>query len=282
MKKTSCLLVLLLTSALLAGCGGQPGYEPDYEPDSDGSFSYSDEETSSEETSSAPDSSDSSAGPWGFLPSDTSEPEPPSSTATEPVQLSYMATEPPLNEWALKQPIPEFLNEEQRQLFLHAYCAHSTFLCGYPAGIDSFPLADGSEPDVYSYETVEIDGETYTLAHGRYRQWKDFQTMMDGLFTSEYQSQEISWDHAFRSTEDGLLCYLDTGIGSDPFYQGNETDTYELVSQTEDEIRFNLIGHYTEWDYEKEVWGEPYTVPHLIRMVRTDRGWRVAEMNVPV
>lgn len=278
MKEFSRLLAPLLIFTLLAGCGGQP----DYEPDSDGSFSYSDEETSSEETSSAPDSSDSSAGPWGFLPSDTSEPEPPSSTATEPVQLSYMATEPPLNEWALKQPIPEFLNEEQRQLFLHAYCAHSTFLCGYPAGIDSFPLADGSEPDVYSYETVEIDGETYTLAHGRYRQWKDFQTMMDGLFTSEYQSQEISWDHAFRSTEDGLLCYLDTGIGSDPFYQGNETDTYELVSQTEDEIRFNLIGHYTEWDYEKEVWGEPYTVPHFIRMVRTDRGWRVAEMNVPV
>lgn len=201
-----------------------------------------------------------------------------------------MAAEPPLTEQVLRQPVPDFLDEEQRQLFLHAYCAAGSFLEGCsPDGLDDFPLKDGSLPNIDTYETVEIDGWTYTLAQGRYRRWEDFLAMMDGLFIPEYQQALIDDGSTdvprFRPTEDGQLCYLDGGRGSNIFYDGIETDTYELVSQTEDELRFDLIGHYTDWDYDtetgQEVQGEPYTVRFPIRMAHTDQGWRVAEIHVP-
>lgn len=268
MKNLCRILALLLTFTLLAGCGSQPGDDSDYDSDSDRSSSRSGEESSS------------GGGHWGFLPSDPPEPE-------APLIPDVAITEPPLTEWVLRQPVPDFLSEEQRQLFLHAYCAASEFLNG-SGGLDSFPLKDGSQPSI-EYETVEIDGRIYTLAQGRYRRWEDFEAMMDGLFTPEYKRELIGIDSEygpiFCPTEDGQLCYLDGGRGSDIFYDGIETDTYELVSQTEEELCFNLIGHYTEWDYDpetdQEIQGEPYTQSYPIRMVRTVQGWRVAEIHVP-
>lgn len=277
MKKFFRLLILLLAFSLLSGCGGQPGYEPD----SDGFGSYSDEDASSEDISSAPDSPDSSVGPWGFLPSDSSEPE-------QPV---FTVTEPPLTDWMLEQPLPDFLNEEQMQVFQHAYCAAGEIFMGcYPfGGLEGFPLIDGSTPPGGDYESVQYDSMTYTVSKGRYRQWNDFQSMMDGLFTPEYQRELLGTDSEygpmFRSTEDGLLCFIDGARGDNMEYDGSGTDTYELVSQTGDEICFDLIGHYTEQNYDSEagelVPGAPYTQRYPIRMVRTDQGWRVSEIHIP-
>ena len=269
MKNFSRLLILLLAFSLLSGCGGQPGYEPDL----DGFGSYS-----NEVTSSAPDSSDSGVGP-----SDISESE-------QPV---FQITEPPLNEMAQSQPVPDFLNAEQTQLFQHAFCAAGSFLmaCG-TAGVDDFPLADGSPAPREEYETIELDGMTYLVAQGRYRQWDDFQAMLDGLFTPEYQRELLGldeeWAPIFRSNEDGLLCYIDAGRGSDIEYDWNEKpDTYELVSQTEDEIVFDLVGHYANFEtaeFDEDGMPHPteeYTQSFPIRMVRTAQGWRVAEIHVP-
>ena len=294
MKRFFRLLIPLLIAALLSGCSLLSDYdlipESIFSSDEDSSSDRdSSDRDSSDRNSSDSDSSDSDLFRSDRFPFGTTLPGTAAPDESGPETPVVMASEPPLDEWTLKQPIPDFLNEEQRQLFLHAYCAASNIFLGGSPSLDSFPLMDGSQPDVYPYETVEIGGLPYTLAHGRYQRWEDFQAMMDGLFTTEYQRELIGagseYGPTFRSTDDGQLCYLEGGRGSDIFYDGIDTDTYELVSQTGDELCFDLIGHYTEWDYdpetEQEITGESYTQRYPIRMVRTAQGWRVAEIHVP-
>ena len=217
---------------------------------------------------------------------------PPAPAVSEPVPAAP-AAEPPLPDWMEDQPAPDFLDAEQRQVFLHAFCAAS-FLAGCSTGgVEDFPLADGSLPVREDYACVELDGWTYVVAQGRYRQWEDFQSMLDGLFTLEYQQEligDIQGDGAtlprFRPTEDGLLCFLEADRGSDLEYGWCETpDSYELTSRSGDEICFDLIGHYAALGYDEEAdmpvpEGE-YTRRFPIRMERTGQGWRVAEIHVP-
>ena len=107
------------------------------------------------------------------------EPPPAASSGSE-LEVSA-PLEPPLPDWVKEQPVPEFLDEEQQQLFLHAFCAIS-FLGGVSTGgVENFPLADGSLPVIENYACVELDGWTYVIAQGRYRRWEDFQAMLDGL-----------------------------------------------------------------------------------------------------
>ena len=140
---------------------------------------------------------------------------------------------------------------------------------------------------------MAYDGWDYLISVGRFRQWDDFQAMMDGLFTPEYQEALTTWPAEdgtliplFRSTEDGLLCYIDTGRGSDMEYDFCDTpDSYELVSRTDDEIVFHLIGHYARLEEDEET-GIPepvdeYSIAYPIRMERTGDGWRIAEFHLP-
>lgn len=230
------------------------------------------------------------------VPSDTPTPavsaEPMAApTPTAPV----LAVEPPLSGWTLAQPVPEFLNAEQQALFLHAYeAAHflelstSGFLEYYPDENGVVPALSGQQ------ETVEIGGNIYTVSVGRFRRWEDFKAMMDGLFTADYQDSLLNGGTndapypRFTSTEDGRLCYMDGMRGSNIDYGFCDTpDSYELVSQSEDEIIFNLIGHYANLETaEIGEEGQPhpteeYTLSYPIRMERTDAGWRVAEFHLP-
>lgn len=200
--------------------------------------------------------------------------------------------EPPIAEWMETQPVPDFLEEEQQELFLHAFAA-ANFLMGCDTNqVDEYPDESGALPEQNQHETVELDGTSYVVAQGRYRRRDDFKAMMDSLFTPEYQ-QELLGNSAdgvyfpvFTSTEDGRLCYLDAARGSDLEYGWCDTpDSYELISQTEEEIVFDLIGHYAQLGYDPQadmpvVEGE-YTEAYPIRMVNTADGWRFSEFHLP-
>lgn len=202
--------------------------------------------------------------------------------------VRVLAEEPPLSEWTLAQPVPEFLDEEQKALFLHAYEASSFLFCG-TAGYEHFLPEDDTWTTA---DYVVIDDMTYLVAQGRYARWEDFKAMMDGLFTAEYQDDLLNTivggiSHPlFTSTEDGRLCFLDTQMGSDLEYGWCDTpDSYELVSQSEDEIVFDIIGHYVHLGYDPEndipVPQDEYTQAYPIRMELTGQGWRVAEFHRP-
>ena len=218
------------------------------------------------------------------------------STQQEPAPAPAL-NEPPVLDWMEEQPAPEFLDEDQRALFLYAYSAASFLMGCSTTALEEYPRLDGTVPDLSVpdwAETVEYDGWTYLVSIGRYRRWSDFQAMMDSLFTREYQRELLSTEledgtsrALFRSTEDGLLAYLDAARGSDFDYGWCDTpDSYELVSRSEDEIVFQLIGHYTRFAEDESFQDMPkpvgeYTVAYTIRMERTAQGWRFAEFHLP-
>lgn len=218
----------------------------------------------------------------------------PTSTPT-PTPTPIPALEPPLSDSTKAQPVPDFLDTDQQALFLHAFEA-ANFLMGCETSyVDRFPFDDGSMPDLDHFQTVELGGDLYVISVGRYARWADFKAMMDALFTSEYQEELLYFTRAhgtpqplFTSTEDGRLCYLDASRGSSLEYGWSGTpDSYQLVRRTEDEIVFDLIGHYAVLAEAPEGAEEPLiitgetTEAYPIRMERTEDGWRVAEIHLP-
>ena len=230
----------------------------------------------------------------GVSPTATSEatPAPSAEPTPSPEWEPDPHAEPPILDWMADQPVPDFLNAEQQNLFLRAFSA-ANFLMGCNTSmVDDYPLADGSQPDRNNYETVTLDnGWTYTLSVGRFARWDDFEAMLDSIFTPEYKEELLVSEMSdgtsiplFTSTEDGQLCYLDASRGSNLEYDSaGIPDTYELVSQSDDAVEFHLIGHYADLTAEADEDGARpiYTESFPIRMERTDDGWRVAEFHLP-
>lgn len=222
----------------------------------------------------------------------------PSSWAPEsPTPTETAQREPPLESWMREEPVPDFLDADQQDLYLHAYSAASFLMGCETSGVDDYLRKDGSrlqwgeEPP----EEIQMGDYGYLVSRGRFPKWADFQAMLDGVFSSEYQQELLSMDGdvpIFTATEDGRLCYIDASRGSDTDRNSNFPDSYELVSRTDNEICFNVIGYYSntypneaQWEtYEERdarvAAGYEYTKAYPIRMVLTDKGWRFAEFHV--
>lgn len=175
------------------------------------------------------------------------------------------SSEPPLTEEDWDEPLPDFLDEEQQALYLRAKAIFPVF-SGDTTNIDS--LFGGEAGG----ESFEQDGVRYCISTGRYRQWADFMEMMRSIFTEEYIAEltGAETDSPAFFEKDGLLCYLEGARGSRFGYQ--ESDEFQLTEETEEEVSFDLIGHYLPVGG-----GEIYTESYPIRMVRTEAGWRIAE-----
>ena len=174
-------------------------------------------------------------------------------------------SEPPLTEEDWDEPLPDFLDEEQQALYLRAKAIFPVF-SGETTLIDSLFGGEGTG------QAFQLAGRWYHISTGRYRQWADFMEMMRSIFTEEYIAEltGAETDSPVFFEKDGLLCYLEGARGSRFGYQ--EPDEFQLTEETEEEISFDLIGHYLPVGG-----GEIYTESYPIRMVRTEAGWRVAE-----
>lgn len=217
-------------------------------------------------------------------------PAEPTPTPT-PEPAPVLAAEPPIPDWLRDEPVPEFLDAEQQALFVHARAAASFLMGCETSNVDTFPLPDGSLPDMNNYETVELDGRIYLVSCGRYSRWDDFRAMMDGLFTEAYREELLNEKFMdgtvcpkFTSTQDGRMCYLELSRGSSLEYGWCDTpDSFELVSADGDEIVFNLVGHYAVLEAGEDGMPNPMdetTQAYPIRLELTDAGWRVAEFHV--
>jgi len=216
-----------------------------------------------------------------------------SSQASETIsnQLTFDPTqEPPIDDYAAKMPVPDFLDSEQQNLYRRASMIYS-ILNGNPARLeDNFLLLDGSRLTAET-KYIELDGESYTVAQGRYKNWNDFEAMLHHIFTQEYSKYLINWgsDYDNLINVGGTLHFVRMGRGGAFGHIGD--DSFELISKKDDEIKFYVIGHYIE-PHEDET-DEEYmrrkdsgnfdrTEKFPITMVKTDNGWRVSEFNITV
>ena len=192
--------------------------------------------------------------------------------------------EPPLSERILEIPVPAFLNEEQQLLYLRAYSIYPTF-SGYPENIDdSYPRKDGEPFDdwsLYSYKTPEDTIPMYYYAaQGRYEKWDDFISMGTSIFTSEYFNSlsKYFWNN------DGHTYIPDFAKGYAWGYIPHlSPDTYELISMSDNEIHFEVIGHYYNTNHPEDEDPDSIVIETRsfpITMILTEKGWRFSEFHM--
>ena len=182
--------------------------------------------------------------------------------------------EPPLQEADWDIAVPDFLTEDQQLLYRKAYNLYNLFL-GESARVDSYPMPDGSSPGFYPIKET-INGVEYYMAQGRYRDWDTFLEMVHSVYTDELFEllNQNSSGNPIYLEQNGALFYLDTTYITHPGKLYNET--FELVSQTDDEIMFLVSDQFYE-----EITDSVETRSGFVSMKCIDGRWFVNEFGYP-
>ena len=190
--------------------------------------------------------------------------------------------------------LSNFMNEEQ----IHAYRLATVLNDQNMADIDPLHILvrhiDDTSPDGFkiSEEIQEYlknfrypngvdteitkNGMTYSAVKSAYHTMKDFRDLLAQAYTDK-RCDQILGDGSIFVEENGYLYSLYPGIGSPYGYTGNENDTYLLLYQDENELRFLRVMHMTDW-YDtpiqtiREYFG-------ITVMKKTDAGWRVDNLS---
>lgn len=194
--------------------------------------------------------------------------------------ISIEGYEPPIYKAIFEQPVPSFLTEEQQNLYRRAKMLYS-ILRSDPTRIDEFPRKDGASyiPGYGELYTIFIDEEEFRFfpAYGRYEHWQTFLEMGQSIFTEAY-FEEIYGDTFFEIAEHTF--YRDVAGGSRWGYVPEYCpDTFELVSQTDTQIEFEVIGHYYS-SFHPTANDIPEEIRYPIKMILTENGWRFELFHV--
>ena len=265
MKNIVSLIITALALSALCACGEIPQDEP---PTIDGA-EPSTEQTTAESTAEPETSAD--------IPEITTQES--AQVVTEEV---WFDAEPPLSEAIMTLlAVPDFLDEDQQLLYRRARSIFVVFN-GYPEIVEEYPC-ENVLGIPYEERSVYIPSgdyqEHYIRACGRYQKWDDFYAMGVSIFTEEYFAR---LSRNFLNI-DGNTYFLDAAKGGAFGYMPELTpDTFELVSKTDSEIEFNVVGHYySTWNPETADPSTITTQSFPIRMDLTDKGWRFSLFSSP-
>lgn len=197
-------------------------------------------------------------------------------------KVNFEDLEPPLTQEELSRPVPEFLTAEQQNLYLRAQKFYRAANAAVTSAIDSG--FDGET--LVPYVAYSDGSDKYLVSRGRYSNWEDFISVVDGLFTTH--GYQTSIRQIFIEC-DGKLCFIDGATGSGMTYNENFPDEFELLENTEKLIRFNVVGHYSQLyplkdeaneEQEKRLTDKyEYTQKFLITLMFTENGWRFDEFH---
>lgn len=242
MKRTmAALLSLLLFAAMLTGCT-QDGKE---DSSSDGDASTASEKMVSAETVESENPE---------MDGESSVPDVPPEAEGEGAEANRLV---PQLDKDVEIPTPDFLTEDQQLLYKAAYRMYY-----------HYSMSVGFDPDP-DQTLVGENGWTYHLNRA-FSSYSEYRAVLNKVFTEDYAAF-LNENELYIADENGRL-YSSLGER-----EGRETyvgSTFELVSQSEDEITFHLIGHYNEGEANGEGGETAYSYP--IHMVRTEDGWRFA------
>lgn len=143
--------------------------------------------------------------------------------------------------------------------------------------------------------TIEGNEEgRFFVGDGSITTWNDFETAMLGLFTPDYLEalnininvlgDGTTYRYVHFADYQGQLAFSDGARGSNNAYI--PPDTFELISQTEDEIRFYVIGTYHAEEENEEgmlVWTDETTQQkYEIVLTHTENGWRFSKFALTI
>ena len=212
----------------------------------------------------------------------------PSHTAFEVTELPdiNLCQEPPLTQEDLDQPVPEFLEPELQQLYRRTHNVYNNLFVETTNCEYGYTFEPGTFPEEQT-ETFEENGLLYRYSKGRYKDWEDFEALVHSVFTDQlFQSLNDleGYDSDLYQDRDGKLCFVDLIKPNAHTRNYNFQDTFVLLEQTEDIVRFNVIGYYsfpyplkgesTSQRNARLRAGYEYTEEFELVMVNTEEGWR--------
>ena len=200
---------------------------------------------------------------------------------TDP-ESEWLMNEPPLSEAELAESVPDFLDEDQQLLYRRAKNVYEHLFGPATIAVEYYETSNYQLSE-YTYEENER-GWRYLVSQGRYRDWDDFMQLVLSVFAEDFFLERNDGIYIER---DGKLTFLDAAAGGSQYYNPNFQDEFELLSKSDDEIVFDVIGHYSQiHPYANESYEErdrrvaegwEFTDRFTIRMVNTESGWRFDE-----
>lgn len=226
-------------------------------------------------------------------PQDTSESESSNiddSTASGSAS-SDIKDEPYLSSQDLQVPVPDFLTDEQKLLYLRAYKMMLIRIGTYAIDDTQYFPCDNPDTTRTYTDTISVDGYEYTPALNHYRQWDSFYSTLRGIFTEGFlDSGYLSFDGVtyFRPIE-GNMYYISTERGFDPGYNQDSTSMdFTLQEETPDKIVIQVTATYAIDESSSQAFRQAVldglisnTKNYSITLVRSDDGWRFSQFNVP-
>ena len=123
---------------------------------------------------------------------------------------------------------------------------------------------------------ITKNGITYSAVKSAYHTMKDFRDLLAQAYTDK-RCDQIWGDGSIFVEKNGYLYSLYPGIGSPYGYTGNENDTYLLLYQDENELRFLRVMHTTgRCDTPVQTISENFGITVI---KKTDAGWRVDSLS---
>lgn len=185
--------------------------------------------------------------------------------------------------------LSEFLNDEQIEIYKLAQNIYPLFV-GFPdsintlhlklAGADTQTILEFLVNNDYPQNSLNINGLTYHMCIGEYQKLSDLKELCLSVFTPDYfeKLNDTGWGIPTFVEIDQHLYYAFTSRGSAFGYNPQEyPDKYELIKKNENEIIFNVIGHYKSSNVDPDYTVETRSFP--VSMVLTDNGWRFSEFS---
>lgn len=180
--------------------------------------------------------------------------------------------------------LSEFLNDEQIEIFKLAQHIYPLFV-GVPDGINTLHLTmNGADTQTvqeflvnsdYPQNSLNINGLTYHMCIGEYQKLSDFKKLCLSVFTLDYFEQLNDTSRGIPTFVeiDQHLYHAFASKGSAFGYNPLEyPDKYELIRCSDNEILFNIIGHYKSSNVDPVYTVETRSFP--VSMVLTENGWR--------
>ncbi|MBE6617380.1 MAG: hypothetical protein E7627_05525 [Ruminococcaceae bacterium] len=182
--------------------------------------------------------------------------------------------------------VPSFLTAEQKKIYRRAAEVYYSLFFNEPQWLDQYE----SEPSSGAVDVIEINGHQYYPSRGKYQNWSDFKALTNSVFTERLFNSRNYYD--LYVEHEGRLCYRPS-IKSEPYcYNYNFPEKFELISETDNEIVFKMTGFYSEMLLregetseerdERVASGYEFTKDYILRMVKTESGWRFDDFYSPI